>query len=558
MGGLAYATTDALAIFRAALGIVALINALSLVYEAPLWLLDRGVAPSRMLGRRLRTRLSLYLLLRASDQTTIYVLATHIVAVLALIVGLASPVAAATAWVTLVTLNARNPYILYGGDAILRTLLLLSTAMPLGEAVSLDRWLNGNDLGLGRVVHSNAVLWARLYVILVYAHAVLEKLRNEHWRSGDAIGLALRQLSIRRFGLPGFACRRWSLRVLTYASFAFEAVLAIGLLIPDAAEHAMLAGIVFHFTLNLVFTLQMFSWIMISALLLFIQATGVAPDAHESVSQFWGWAIGLPFLAIATFWPLLGHRAPARACRFVHFLWMGQRWNMFCAESPIAVSSVLHISILTAAGTPHHFAWQGPEALGPIGAGLRHRFTKFATNLVWQPDQSFVAGFADYACRASGLNRDAIVGVLLRWKREVAESDTAPLQSAPTMYIQHAYSDEGTMALLTEVLLSLEEERDARLIAILAIVAHLLFARRLPARQTCNHLKLLVRSWTISDPQLIEYAESALCLGELQGPSDTSAGDLNAELSACLAEIAQLACSVVHKRANPYVSDRAE
>jgi hypothetical protein len=557
VGGLDYATSDTLAYFRIALGLVALANAASLARESRLWLFDQGVAPSSILRRSIRSRLSLYLVIPATDFATLCILALHATACVLLTLGLASQFAALIAWLTLTTLHARNCHILYGGDSILRTLLLLSCAMPLGEARGLAGLVPSQDAEITTLAQSDALALARLQIVLVYVHAFIEKLRNPYWRRGEAVGIAIRQASVKRFALPERLATQHLLKMATYGALVLEAALPIALCAPQTAGYAVIIGILFHLCLDFVLAIHLFSWIMISGLLLFLplppgSMPAVAAPNPDEISFFW--IFGVPFLALATVWPLAGSRAPKSLRSLVNWLWLGQRWNMFCSTTPFVASSELEVSVLSRTGTTVHFVWRGPEATKPLSAPLRHRFAKFANNLASSHDSSAVDGFVNYAIHAARIPPIDVEGVLLSWKREVAEHAHEIARPAPSLYLPRAFSSTGAALLLTRLLSELANARDVRLVLILALAARILDATGRSSVNTRAHLGSVIHAWKIEDDMLLQYVRRMVGVEPSLQTFVCRTSGIRSEIAQCAGELLHFACGAMRRRESAAVT----
>jgi hypothetical protein len=100
------------------------------------------------------------------------------VAALALTLGYRTRVAAACSLVLLVSLHARNPIVLNGGDSLLRRTLLWSLFLPLGTGLALDQRI--------RCRHPAAVGLLAQPIVLYVVNAVI-KLRGDVWPSGRAV-----------------------------------------------------------------------------------------------------------------------------------------------------------------------------------------------------------------------------------------------------------------------------------------------------------------------------------------------------------------------------------
>jgi len=103
-------------------------------------------------------------------------------AALALIAGYRSRLGALCALVGLVTIQMRNPFVLNGGDVLLRILVLWAIFLPLDRC-----WAVSTPEPEFEPVVSVATTGAALQVALVYVVNATHKLESEAWRSGEAV-----------------------------------------------------------------------------------------------------------------------------------------------------------------------------------------------------------------------------------------------------------------------------------------------------------------------------------------------------------------------------------
>ena len=181
----------ALAALRIGLGCLLLADLLLRSRDLVAFYTDAGVLPQSLLYAQYPTvgRLSLHALSEAAwYQAALFVLAG--ICAVCLLVGYRTRVAVLCSWLLLVSLHARNPLVLNGGDSVLRRLLFWSLFLPLGARWSVDasrgrvRW--GTAPGT-RTVVGGATVGLLLQVILIYTVNAGFKLKSERWTSGDAL-----------------------------------------------------------------------------------------------------------------------------------------------------------------------------------------------------------------------------------------------------------------------------------------------------------------------------------------------------------------------------------
>jgi hypothetical protein len=140
----------------------------------------------------------------------------------ALLVGYRTRLAAIASWILLVSLQARNPLVLQGGDVLLRCMLFWSLFLPLGAVFSVDRALARSAPFLPRSICSVATVALLLQVCVMYLVTGYLKTDAVWTRDGTAIQYAL---SLSSFGT---AFGTWLLgyptllKMLTFSCVALE------------------------------------------------------------------------------------------------------------------------------------------------------------------------------------------------------------------------------------------------------------------------------------------------------------------------------------------------
>ena len=106
---------------------------------------------------------------------------------LAFVVGYRTRLAGVCSFVLLVSLHARNPAVLNGGDILLRTLLPLALLTPLGERWSIDAVRRGSYRETVMNAATTAVLAQPL---VVFTQNAVLKHQGETWYAGEALQIA--------------------------------------------------------------------------------------------------------------------------------------------------------------------------------------------------------------------------------------------------------------------------------------------------------------------------------------------------------------------------------
>jgi hypothetical protein len=189
----------ALAAFRIGLGAVLLADLLLRSRNLVIFYTDAGVLPRSLLAanRPVISQLSIHTL--SGDlllQAGLFTLAGA--CAVALLVGYRTRLAVLLSWLLLVSLHARNPLVLNGGDSLLRRLLFWGVFLPLGSRWSLDtlagraRQSTTLSRGTGGRVTGVAAAGLLIQVVLVYATNAGFKLTGSRWLSGEALAYVLR------------------------------------------------------------------------------------------------------------------------------------------------------------------------------------------------------------------------------------------------------------------------------------------------------------------------------------------------------------------------------
>lgn len=177
--------TRALAALRIALGAILLADLASRSTDLVAFYTDSGVVPRSALSAIAPTfgQVSIHAFWGSAwAQAVLFVVAG--LAAVAMLVGYRTKLAALVSFVLLISLHARNPAVLGGGDSLLRHLLFWALFVPIGERWSVDAT---RKQGRRETVTGFATAGLLTQVVLVYATNAILKLRGDIWLSGDAV-----------------------------------------------------------------------------------------------------------------------------------------------------------------------------------------------------------------------------------------------------------------------------------------------------------------------------------------------------------------------------------
>lgn len=183
------------------------------------------------------------------------------VSAVALALGCLTRLATVVCWILLVSVHVRNPFVLIGGDTLLRLMLFWSMFIPLSSTWSVDAWLRRRKKHKSGCPRSNWVWTAGtgcllMQVCLMYWCAGASKL-TETWIDGTAMEYILRlDLYVRPFG-------EWALtqplllKSIAYGTLLVELAVPFLLFVPVFTPWFRLAVILAFWSLHLGIELAM-------------------------------------------------------------------------------------------------------------------------------------------------------------------------------------------------------------------------------------------------------------------------------------------------------------
>ncbi|AEH35536.1 HTTM domain-containing protein [Halopiger xanaduensis] len=272
----------ALAAFRIALGLILLGDLLFLrVPGLHAFYTDAGTFPRSALAELYPTfeALSLHALSGSAWAQGLLFLIAGVFAGL-LLVGYRTTLATLASALLLASMQARNPYVLNGGDTILLSLLVLGLFLPLGARWSIDARRRGRCADRDTAADTPATVDDRVlsvatatilvHFVTIYAVNGVLKTRSETWMNGTAVAqiFHLEQFIV---GLGPYLAEQTPL--LVAANWSWSALLTAAplLLVCRDRLRFALAGAFVGAQLGLAATMRLgaFPFVMVAALLLF-------------------------------------------------------------------------------------------------------------------------------------------------------------------------------------------------------------------------------------------------------------------------------------------------
>lgn len=256
---------------RIVLGLVVAFWGLSLVFDATSFLGPDGVLP---IVPEVRARVGL-LQVFTGDLAAFLVVALLVPAGLAIALGWRTRVATVVAFLLLLSVSRRNPWILNSGDALLRHAVLFLAMTPAGAAISVDRWRRHRDRFWEIPV---AAPWGlrliQIQVSTMYLFSVFEKVRGDAWTDGTALADVWRIGDVARYTMPLFLHDSLLVsNLMTFGTLAIELALAVLIWNRAARPWVILSGVLLHLGIEVMMAVGFFSTVSMALYLSFAEPT---------------------------------------------------------------------------------------------------------------------------------------------------------------------------------------------------------------------------------------------------------------------------------------------
>jgi hypothetical protein len=258
----------ALAAFRIALGTVLMLDVLTRLRHYRALYTDAGVLPRSAVLAEYGGAYDLLLSLPEPWFPAVSFLVLALAA-LALTAGYRSRVAALVSLLALITIQMRNPFVLNGGDVLLRILVLWAVFLPLDRvwAISGDDQRRHSD-----PIVPVATVGVLVQVVLVYVVNATHKLDSEAWRAGEAVAGVFRTEQYTYLLADLFGDALLGTGVLTAATYAWFGLLLLSplLLLSTGRLRTTLVSlfVAAHVGMLLTLAVGLFPLVSITSLLL--------------------------------------------------------------------------------------------------------------------------------------------------------------------------------------------------------------------------------------------------------------------------------------------------
>jgi hypothetical protein len=408
---------------------------------------------------------------------------------LALLVGWQTRLMTFLSWLFLISVQARNPLVLNGGDIYLRCIIFWMFFLPWGHRWSFDAAKGEGDFrpwmpaAKGNFLEGIAPVGVALQIASVYWFAALPK-HDPSWTVNySATSLALR---LDQFVTPiGYFLRdhlSGQLAILTFLVIMWEAFGPFLLFFPfdrgQTRTAAVFGFMVMHIGFGTMMELGFFAWIGTLSIICLLPSwfwdvparrIGSWLDGKFGVGQPVSgppWAIyprELFFLALIVYcfnWNLNNEKLTPRLRMPQGINWIGhvtrldQRWNMF-SPGPLTEDGWYVIrgefrdgkvlDIFPAGGQP--LTWEKPEDVAHTYKNQRWR--KYMMNLWLAENERFRLPFGQYLCRLwnrKGRRPDELTGFEIFYMLEVTNLDSTEAEPEKRSIWRHwCFEKPGTI-----------------------------------------------------------------------------------------------------------------
>ena len=260
---------------RIAFAFVSLLNLMQLWPNRDIYFTDVGMVDQEVMRKfTVGTYLSVFDLCHGVSSVSAYMLFSGC-GMLLLLLGVWPRLAAGVVYVWYVSYAMRAPLILTGWDEVLRNTSFLVLVSPMPACWSLRSRKARKRAAPAPQVPCYGLTLMRVQLVVIYLHAVLARLDNEFWMSGEFMSFFLLSHNARWPGLWvlnfGFL-----LKVATYLTLLTELAIPLLLMIPRWRWFGFGAGILLHAGISLTsYNLGLFFLAMMVLYLSFLQPEDV-------------------------------------------------------------------------------------------------------------------------------------------------------------------------------------------------------------------------------------------------------------------------------------------
>jgi len=242
-------------------------------------------------------RINLFTLIPQDDRLIAAFFWLFLASALMLTVGLFSRTNSMLVYFFLTSIDQRNLFITHSGDTFLRVAGFFLMFAPVGAALSVDRIVRVCRGKEPPEIQPRSLWAARMIQIelsLVYLATFCWKLKGSSWLDGSALFYIYHLLEFQRFPVPSWLLQPVLLKIATWFALLLELSLGTLIWIKRFRYKLLLAGLLFHLSLEYSLNTPMMQWDFLSAYLLFLDG--------EDLQRAWN-TLSIRFPLLATLNP---------------------------------------------------------------------------------------------------------------------------------------------------------------------------------------------------------------------------------------------------------------
>jgi Vitamin K-dependent gamma-carboxylase len=286
LGGFCFkpASPYPLCVFRILFGLCVTASLLLLRSDWLAWFGVKGWVSMATIGEaETGFRLNLFEVMPQNDHWIAGFFWVLLAASLTLTLGLGARISSVIVYLGLNSLDQRNPLILHAGDTFLRAAAFFLMFAPSGAVLSLDNMLRRRR-GVLQAKAREFSPWAQRLIqfqfAMVYLASFWWKAKGSLWRSGMALYYVVHLREVQRFPIPAFFYHSWVLHAGTWLAMAFELAFPLLVWFEPFRKWILIAGLMFHLSLEYAFNIPMFQWDMLCAYPLFLDPGWLKKQIH--------------------------------------------------------------------------------------------------------------------------------------------------------------------------------------------------------------------------------------------------------------------------------------
>ncbi|MBN8690566.1 MAG: HTTM domain-containing protein [Armatimonadetes bacterium] len=252
-----------LGVYRALMGSLIFINLAMIAKDFSVWFTDAGPAPANTAAIWAGDQWNLNVLRDVTDpRIAMAVYGVTMLAALMVALGLTTRLATIVLYIGFISLHHRNPFILHGGDTLMRCSVITLMLAPCGAAFSLDRLISQRA---GKPTKDLVSLWPQRLIqfemCLMYLTTVWHKWGGRTWRDGTAAWYPPHLSEFFRFPMPNWIDLPPYVQISSYGTLVIEILLGTLVFYKPARKWVLISGIFLHFMIEWRFNIPLFAFI---------------------------------------------------------------------------------------------------------------------------------------------------------------------------------------------------------------------------------------------------------------------------------------------------------